>query len=302
MAIPDFQTLMLPTLQALADDQEHTLRDLTAAMAAAFRIPESEQRLLLPSGRQPILDNRVGWAVTYMRKAELIERSDRGKVRITAAGQSLLEGAPKTLSTRYLDEHYEPFRHFRQASRRPRSGSGGVSEESAQTPQERIQVSYLELRAALAQELLDQVKHGTPRFFEQLVVDLLVAMGYGGTADDAGRVVGGSGDGGVDGVIKEDKLGLDLIYLQAKRWEGSVGAKPLREFAGTLDDHRANKGVFITTSEFSAAARDYVARSPKRIICIDGLMLAELMIDHGIGVKEEQRYVIARLDSDYFGQ
>lgn len=308
MPIPDFQQTMLPLLQLAADGAEHTVREAVEAMAAHFQLTDEERRELLPSGRQARIDNRVAWSIVHIRKAGLLRSSGRGRFQITERGQDALRSNPAKIDLRFLMQFPE-FVEFRTASRQATRTEADESEdaeatvaEAVQTPEELLEASYQSLRRTLAQDLLDRISRCPPAFFEQLVVDLLVAMGYGGSRQDAGQAIGKSGDDGIDGIIKEDKLGLDAVYIQAKRWQNPVGSPQVREFAGSLMGQRATKGVLITTSRFSQDARDYVSRIDKKIVLIDGETLAGLMIDHGVGVTEVARYAVKKIDSDYFGE
>ena len=298
MPIPDYQSIMLPLLQLAADSANHSLAEAANSLADEFGLSPAERSELLGSGVQPKFANRVSWASTYLKKAGLLESGGRGSFRITDRGRGVLRNPPERITPRWLSR-YPEFVQFR--TRPQRDGEPDVSSDEA-TPEERLEASYRELRGALAQELLQRVKRSSPRFFETLVVDLLVAMGYGGSRQDAGQAVGQSGDDGIDGVIKEDRLGLDVVYVQAKRWDRTVGRPDVQAFAGSLEGQRARKGVMITTSQFSPDARDYVGRIEKKIVLLDGAELAELMIEHGIGVAETVRYSIRKLDLDYFGE
>ena len=301
MAIPDFQQVMLPLLQIASDSRDHRLSEAIETLAQQFRLTEDERRLLLPSGRQTTFDNRVGWARTHLGKALLLESPRRGMFRLTERGRSLLRENPSGITMPVLTR-YPEYNEFRS---RTRVTNGNDHEEtivaSERTPQELLELSYQNLRATLAQELLDRVKQVSPRFFETLVVDLLVAMGYGGSRRDAGQAVGRSNDGGIDGIIKEDRLGLDVIFIQAKRWEDTVSRQIVQAFAGSLEGHRARKGVLITTSNFSQQARDYVDRIEKKIILIDGEQLAQFMMEHNVGVAAVNQYTVKKVDLDYFG-
>jgi restriction system protein len=304
MAVPDFQSFMLPLLKFTADGVEHRQSDAADSLAHHFSISDADRKEMLPSGRQTRFDNRIAWAVVYLRKAGFLESPRRGKFRITERGKEILKANPDRIDVKYLMEHGNPeFQQFHRPSHQTGTHNEPNQEEcnaEIRTPREVLEAGYLELRRDLAQELLNRIKSSPPRFFEQLVVDLLVAMGYGGSRIDAGEAVGQSGDGGVDGIIKEDKLGLDAIYLQAKRWENTVGRPIVQAFAGSLDGYRAKKGVLITTSQFSPEAKDYVSRIEKKIVLIDGEELTKLMIDFGIGVATDATYEIKRLDTDYF--
>lgn len=298
MAVPDYQSMMLPLLKIASDRQEHSLGEIIETLALQFGLTDADKQEILPSGRQAKFDNRVGWARTYLKKAGLVESTGRAKFRITERGLQVLKGNPVGINNRFLQQFPE-FLEFQNVSRQ--SNRRDEEElEPDQTPEEILELSYQSLRHDLAQELLERVKNSSPRFFENLVVDLLVAMGYGGSRKDAGQAVGQSGDGGIDGIIKEDKLGLDVVYVQAKRWEGTVGRPVVQAFAGSLEGQRARKGVLLTTSQFSQDARDYVSRIEKKIVLIDGEQLAQLMIDHGIGVAEVASYAVKKADLDYF--
>ena len=306
MPVPDFQSFMLPLLKLAADHEEHTKSDASDALAQHFNIIDADRKEMLPSGRQTRFDNRIAWAIVYLKKAKFLESTRRGRFKITDRGFEILKSNPPRIDVKYLMLHGDAeFKEFHQPSRRNGNqsedqGNSDTDADVVRTPREIMEAGYQEIRRDLSQELLTRVKRCQPQFFEQLVVDLLVAMGYGGSLKDAGEAVGHSGDGGVDGIIKEDKLGLEAIYLQAKRWENTVGRPVVQAFAGSLDGYRAKKGVLITTSQFSPEAKDYVSRIEKRIVLIDGDELAKLMIDYGIGVANDATYEIKRLDSDYF--
>jgi len=303
VVVPDFQSFMLPLLTFAADGKEHSQRDAADALALHFKITEPDRREILSSGRQTRFDNRVAWANVYLRKAGFLESTRRGRFKITERGSEILKSNPSRIDVKFLMKHGDiKFREFHRPSSKV-EGPREPSTETIRTPREVMDAGYIELRRDLAQELLNNIKSCSPRFFEHLVLDLLVAMGYGGgSRKDAGEAIGQTGDGGVDGIIKEDKLGLDAIYLQAKRWEGTVGRPVVQAFAGSLEGHRARKGVLITTSQFSLEAQDYVTRIEKKIILINGEELAKLMIDYGIGVAADAIYEIKRLDIDYFDE
>lgn len=300
MTIPDFQTIMLPLMRILEDGQEHSLSEVIDTLANQFGLSSEERKELLASGAQAKFDNRVGWARTYLKKAELLNSTGRGKFRITQRGLDVLKSKPTEMNTHFL-KRFSEFLEFQGASRRKgHDQSEPDVDESNQTPEEVLEASYQNLRGKLAQDLLAQIKICSPRFFEKLVVDLLLAMGYGGSRQDAGQAVGQTGDDGIDGVIKEDRLGLDTVYIQAKRWDNIVGRPIVQAFAGSLEGYRARKGILITTSDFSKEAKEYVNRIEKKIVLIGGEQLAEFMIDYGIGVNEVVRYPIKRIDLDYF--
>lgn len=302
MPIPDYQTLMLPLLRLASDGGEHRFRDAVEYLAAQFGLTDTERGELLPSGTAPVFDNRVGWARTYLKQAGLIESVKRGIFKISESGAGLLGRGPDRIDTATL-ERYEAFLSFR--NRRRERGEGDTREQAEVvnedlTPEDALAAAYQKLRKSLEADLLDQVKSSSPAFFERLVIDLLVSMGYGGSRRDAGRAIGKSGDGGIDGIIKEDKLGLDAIYIQAKRWEGTVGRPEIQKFAGALQGQRATKGVFITTSNFSREAEEYANIINTKIILVDGERLATLMVDHNVGVSMLGVYELKKVDSDYF--
>jgi restriction system protein len=299
MAIPDYETFMRSILEELLDGRVWYKRDITEKMADKFKLSEEERKATLESGTH-VIGSRVHWATYYLFRAGLLERVERGKYRISSKGKDALR-SKQTINTSFL-EQFESFKEWQKASRpKTEKPPAKPSLTKAETPEESLESGYAYLRRSLAHDLLEQVKSCSPHFFERLVVDLLLKMGYGGTFKEAGQVIGKSGDSGIDGLIKEDKLGLDVIYLQAKRWDGTVPAGAVRDFAGSLDYHGAKKGVFITTSNFTADARQFVAKiGEKKIILIDGLDLAQLMIDYDVGVATVNRYTIKRIDSDYF--
>ena len=311
MPIPDYQTLMLPLLRLAGDAQEHRFRDAIEQLASEFSLTNEERGTMLPSGSALLFDNRVGWARTYLKQAALLDSPKRGIFRITPRGLELLARNPNRIDNSTLEQfpEYLAFK-LRRNEERP---NGAVSPaasiviqapqgvaSSDSTPEELFSQAYQRLRGNLEAELLEQVKATSPAFFERLVIDLLVAMGYGGSRQDAGRAIGRSGDGGIDGIIKEDKLGLDVIYVQAKRWEGTVGRPEIQKFAGALQGQRANKGVFITTSCFSREAEEYAEVISSKIILITGNQLSKLMVDYNVGVSPISKYELKRIDSDYF--
>lgn len=291
---------MLPFLQHLADGQEHTLRDAEESLAAHFALSPAERAERLPSGQQGVFKNRIGWARTYLKKAALLESPRRAVFRITERGLQTLASKPARIDGKYL-EQFPEFMEFRDASRYD-SGLAIPVElpPSRTTPEEAIEAAHQGLRDQLAAELLARILGCSPTFFEQLVVELLVKMGYGGSRKDAGERIGQSGDGGIDGIIKEDRLGLDTIFIQAKRWQGSVGRPEIQKFVGALQGQRAKKGVFITTSSYTADAADYASRIDTKVVLIDGKQLAGLMIDFDVGVAPAATYIVKRIDSDYF--
>jgi restriction system protein len=299
MTVPDYQTMMTPLLRVMSDSNDRSWANVKDAAALELGLAEADRGEMLPSGLQSVYDNRVGWAVTYLAQACLLERPARGVLRITRRGLDALESGARVDNV-YLRQFAE-FQAFKSRTRSHGAGSAADGEAARETtPEELIESGYQAVRSGLAQELVDRTLKVSPRFFEQVVVRLLVAMGYGGSLADAGRAVGRSGDDGIDGIIKEDRLGLDVVYIQAKRWANTVGRPEIQAFAGSLIGQGASKGVFITTSRFSAEAREYVTRIDKRIVLIDGEQLAELMIDYGIGVTEIASYKVNRIDEDFF--
>ena len=304
MTIPNHQTVMLPLLDFLSDGEEHHLRQAVGALADHFGLSKEERLDLLPSGRYPTFNNRIGWAGTYMKEAGLIERPRRGYMKITDRGLSVLRDRPASIDTKFL-ERFPEFVSFREKSGKPPKPKSPKDNENVigeQTPPEAIEAAYQAIRGSLATELLEQIKRSSPAFFEKLVVEVLVKMGYGGTRKDAGEVLGKSGDEGLDGVINEDRLGLDVIYIQAKRWEETVSRPEIQKFVGALLGRKARKGVFITTSDFSKQARDYASAIESSVVLIDGDTLAGMMIDYDVGIAVESSYEIKRIDSDYFDE
>lgn len=300
MAIPDYQSIMLPLLKFAGDNQEHTIREAIDYIADAFKLAEQDRKEILPSGSQYIIDNRVGWARTYLKKAGLLESPKRSYFKITSLGLNVLKKSPSAINVKFL-EQFPLFIEFRNTKKeKDEEEEHEVETSSSQTPQELLEYGYQKIKKDLSQELLGFVKQSSPRFFEKLVVELLLSMGYGGSRKDAGQAIGQSGDGGIDGIIKEDKLGLDVIYIQAKRWENVVGSKEIRNFVGSLVGQKASKGVFITTSGFTKDALEYVKTITHKVILIDGEMLTQLMIENNIGVSRVISYDIKKIDSDYF--
>jgi restriction system protein len=290
---------MLPLLDFAADGKEHSLREAIDALANQYRLTPEERRELLPSGRQATFDNRVGWSRTYLNKAGILISTKRGHFQITPRGESVLAQRPTKINVAFLRQ-YPEFIEFQQGQNKE-TGTAHAEASELITPEESIESAYQRARAGLAVEVLQAVKDCSPEFFERLVVDLLVRMGYGGTRVDAGRAIGKSGDGGIDGIINEDRLGLDVVYIQAKRWDStSVGRPEIQKFAGALQGQRAKKGIFLTTSTFSRDAYDYVSRIDSKIVLIDGETIAELMIDYGVGVNSIATYELKRIDTDYF--
>jgi restriction system protein len=297
--IPDFQTIMLPFLQILSDGEEHTTNETNQKLAEHFNLTDDELNEFLPSGAAKTFPNRVAWAKSHFKMAGLIENTKRSSFKITEAGKLFIASGPKEISLRIL-KNIPAYQE-----RTGRIKDDGLLNENeniaiAATPEEALENNYLAIRKNLAQELLLKIKACSPSFFESLVVELLVKMGYGGSVKDAGRSIGRSGDEGIDGIIKEDKLGLDVIYIQAKRWENVVGRPEIQKFVGALAGQGAKKGVFITTSRFTQEAKNYQPRNETKIVLIDGETLAELMIDHNLAVSTVNIFEIKRIDNDYF--
>ena len=303
--ILDYQSLTLPLLKLVSDKQEHKYRDLIEKLAIEFQITDEERKELLASGNQAIFDNRVGWAKTYLKKAGLLDSPKRATFVITQIGLDTLKKNPDRVDAKYLRQ-FPAFLEFQNASRNDNETEEetNVIAVSEQTPEENLDKAYKRIRKSLASELLQNVVDLSPTFFERLVVELLVKMGYGGSIKDAGKAIGKSGDEGIDGTIKEDKLGLDIIYIQAKRWKpGNVVGRPeLHKFVGALAGQGAKKGIFITTSNFTKEALDYTPKNETKIVLIDGEQLAQLMIDYNLGCTTQQIYELKKIDSDYFGE
>jgi len=303
MAVPDYQTIMLPLLRFFGDGKEHPYSEAVEALSSFFKLTEEERQQMLPSGQQALFSNRVGWARTYLKHACLIEPTRRGFNKLTVRGQEVLKGKPRSINVDLLNQ-YEEFKAFRtrKRSRDSEQVSGSEDIGNERTPEETLEAAYEKIRYDLASELLQRLKTCPPAFFERLVIDVLLGMGYGGTRQDAGRAIGRAGDGGIDGIIKEDRLGLDAIYIQAKRWESTVGRPEIQRFVGALTGQKARKGVFITTSDFTEDAKDYASRIELKVVLINGETLAQFMIDHNVGVSTTATYELKRIDSDYFSE
>ncbi len=300
MAIPDFQTLMRPLLELASDGKEHSLQDARDQLADKFALTDDERKALLPSGRQRVFVNRVAWAKVYLQHAGILDSPQRGYFTISDRGRTVLQDAPQRITIKYL-ERFPEFVEFRSPTKKQKEIlPTGTTDEEGETPEEMLEAAHTRLRSDLASELLSRVKKCSPQFFERLVVELLLAMGYGGSRKEAGEAIGTAGDEGIDGLINEDRLGLDTIYLQAKRWDGTVGRPEIQKFVGALHGKRAKKGVFITTGVFSAEASEYVRNIDPKVILIDGRQLAEFMIDFSVGVNSVNSYEVKRIDSDYF--
>jgi len=307
MAVPDYQSVMLPLLKFAEERKtEISTDDAVEALATSLGLTEDDLKEMLPSGLQRTFVNRIGWATTYMKKANLLESTRRGYYRITPRGQELLRKKPATINVKILKQ-YPEFLEF-QKLKGTRSGEKTTTakdslDASTATPSEALEAAYENLRDELIDELLTKLKQSSPSFFERIVVELLVKMGYGGSRADAGKAIGKSGDGGIDGIIKEDKLGLDVVYIQAKRWDSNpVGRPDVMQFAGALQAQKANKGIFITTSRFTEDARGYVSQIGSKIVLIDGERLSHLMVEHDVGVSTVSLYPVKKIDADYFDE
>lgn len=297
---------MLPLLELLADGEEHHQRDLSPPLAAHFNLTDAEIAELLPNTAVSRFRHRLGWAGFHLRHAGLASLPRHGFLKITDEGERFLSTKPVKITRTVLNQ-FAPWREYLRQLKENADEGGSVdkpdamdTESNEATPEERISRAHVDFRATLATEVLSRVKQCSAEFFERLVVDLLLKMGYGGSRAEAGQLTKASGDGGIDGIINQDRLGLDAVYVQAKKWGASVGEPELRDFVGALHVHRATKGVFITTSEFTAPAKNYVEKVGVKISLIDGRRLAGLMIDFSVGVSLAQTYEIKRIDSDYF--
>lgn len=304
MAIPqNFQTIMLPLLQIVADGKNHNMNDVIDDLADHFKLTEEEKNLQYPTGSDYIFKNKARFARLYLLKAGLLDYPQRGYIKISNDGLSVLAKKPQEVNLQLLEE-FPKFKEFKknlkEKSNEKKEKIDEVKEIESQTPQELIEQGYQKIKNSLSEELLDIVKKSSPGFFERLVVELLLSMGYGGSRKDAGKAIGQSGDGGIDGIINEDKLGLDVIYIQAKRWENVVGSKEIRNFIGSLVGRNASKGVFITTSGFTKDAIESAKNIPHKVILIDGEKLVQLMIENNVGVSKVTSYDIKKIDTDYF--
>jgi restriction system protein len=300
MPVPDFQSLMLPLLEFAGDGKEHTSDEANEYLAKKFNLTEDDIKELIPSGYQTKFSNYVSWARSYFKMAGLFESPKRGILKITNEGLKVLSTKPEKINIKFLKTM--PGFIERNKGIIKEEGKDSENEVDKKTPQELIDSGYKQIRTSLVQDILSQIKTCSPTFFERLVVELLVKMGYGGTNEEAGKRIGKSGDEGIDGIIKEDKLGLDTIYIQAKRWDGIVGRPEIQKFAGALMGQKAKKGVFITTSKFTNDALDYVTKIDNKIVLIDGDQLAQYMIDYDLGVSTVFSYDIKKIDSDYFSE
>lgn len=302
MSSPTFEDYIDPLLRLVADAGPVKKRDYEDRLADVMELGETERSEMIPSGKSQKFRHRIGWAATHLRKAKLVASPVKATLQITPRGIEVLNDSPSRVDVEYLKrfpEHLEFVSHKR--------GKKTINPDPGKTtptdpPLERLEDAFAEYQDTLASDLLEQIMLAPPDFFEQLVVEVLVAMGYGGTLQDAGQAIGKSGDGGIDGVIKEDRLGLDSIFIQAKRWTNNVQTPEIQKFAGALLGRGANRGVFITASDFSPGARAYVNQIQTKIVLINGQELADLMIEYGVGVIDEQTYRVKRIDPEYFGE
>jgi len=290
---------MLPFLNIILDGQEHSTNEINDILANNFHLTPEEINTYLPSGSQKTFTNRVAWGKSYLKRAGLIETTKPGYLKITEFGKSFLDTSPQEINIKVL-KSLPTFQENYGKSNNEESVNDNENFHSKLTPVEILESSYLNIRKNLSQELLEKIKSCSPRFFENLVVELLVKMGYGGKIKDAGQPIGQKGDEGIDGIIKEDRLGLDVIYIQAKRWENDVGRPEIQKFVGALAGKGAKKGVFITTSKFTSEAKSYQPRNETKIVLIDGEKLADLMIDYNLAVSTINTFEIKRIDNDYF--
>jgi restriction system protein len=300
-SVPGFQYFMVPFLQVLSDGKTRHMNEVNELVVKLTALTPEQCSVLLPSKSDTLVRNRIGWVRTYLYKAGLISQVSRGNYHISPAGLQALKERPGGIDIKYLRTQ-PAFQEWGNSftSEKEYSDAGTSSVETLKTPQEVLESSFQAIMDSVAEELLDRVKKITPAFFEKLVVDVLLAMGYGGFDSSNGQVTQYSGDGGIDGIIKEDKLGLDTIYIQAKRWENTVPVSAVRDFAGSLLSKKARKGVFITTSSFPQSAYDFVSSIDPKIILIDGEQLTRMMIEYNVAVTKSKAYEIKRIDNDYF--
>src|ERR1035437_4186097 len=299
--IPDFQSLMLPMLRFIGDNQEHSKKEVVEFLAKEMKLTDEERREMLPSRNQPVFYNRVTWAIAHFKAAKLIDNIKRGFIKITPSGQDVLKTAPAIINLKFLKQlpaYIETMNSWKNKNSTEQILKNEDIE--AKTPEEQIELGYISIRKNLEQEILSKLKLVHPSFFEKIVVELLVKMGYGGSIAEAGKATRYTNDEGIDGIIKEDKLGLDVIYIQAKRWDGTVSRPEIQKFVGALAGQRAKKGVFITTADVSKEAITYASQMDTKIVLIDGETLAQYMIDYNLGVSVQNIYEIKKLDSDYF--
>jgi len=306
MAIPDFQSIMLPLMLYASDGKEHSLQEMTDAMADRFHLSDDELKELLPSGQQAVFANRTGWAVSHLKKAGVFTTPRRAYYVLTKRGQDLLAQNHERITMKILKQYpeYIEFIGGKKKSQEKDIKSVSIEDEpdtgNSISPLEIIENEFENLLEQLSNDLLDTIKSCSPSFFEKMVAELLFKMGYGGSRQDAVKAIGKSGDEGVDGIIKEDRLGLDVAYIQAKRWSNSVGRPEIQQFVGALQGQKSRKGIFITTSSFTKEAYDYVSKIDNRVVLIDGKQLAQLMIEHDLGVSPMVTYSIKKIDTDFF--
>lgn len=301
--IPDYQTIMLPLLKIISDGNEHSTKEAVEVLGKEFNLSDDDLNEWLPSKKQKTFHNRVHWAKAHLKMAGAIENLQKGVFKITERGYLILKENPLSVNIKYLTSQFEDYQDMISGFRKSQTEKISIPVEETQiieTPEELIESGYQKIRQSLESELLSKLKSVHPSFFERIVIELLVKMGYGGSIQDAGKAIGKSGDEGIDGIIKEDKLGLDVIYIQAKRWESVVGRPELQKFVGALAGQGAKKGIFITTSHFTKEAADYAPKNETKIVLIDGEKLAQYMIDYNLGVSVENIYEIKKIDSDYF--
>ena len=299
MAIPDFQALMLPLIELCRDRKEHVAKELVSSLAEQFGLTEEERMQPLPSGGARLFANRVGWALSHLKMAQILENPKRGVYKLTARGLGVLHESPHAVNMKFLHR----FPEYAIAKKGGSEGGVAVVEgdaSAAKPPQEVLEEAYHSMAAVLATELLEKIRACSPWFFQKIVKDLLIKMGYGGTPEDVERSVTRGADEGIDGIINQDRLGLERVYIQAKRWGDSIGRPEVQKFAGALQGQQAHKGVFITTSAFSKEAQEYAGKIPTKIVLVDGELLAQLMIEHGVGTATVKTYEIKQIDSDYF--
>lgn len=301
MAVPNFQSFFKPLLEIARDGNEHHLKEAREKIALQFKLSEQDLAERLPSGTQTKYENRIAWAKSYFIQAGVLISPRRAYFQITPRGNELLKQNLEKIDVKILNQFPE-FVEFHKVKSEKDEEPIDIIITDNETPEEKLHKAYQSIKLELANELLFKIKNNTPSFFENLIVDLMISMGYGGSKIDAGKSIGQSGDEGIDGIIKEDKLGLDVIYLQAKRWEGTVGRPEIQKFVGALHCKRAKKGVFITTGRFSDDAVDYVNTIDPKVILIDGKTLVNYMIDFDLGVTTQNHYKIKKIDSDYFSE
>jgi len=304
MTIPDFQTIMKPLLKLTSDGAEYKTSELIDKLAVEFQLTDEERNTMQPSGYSKLFDNRAHWARKYLKEAGLVDAIKRGYIKITSDGLKVVNENPERITIKYLKQ-FDKFQEFEKINKKESDNNESkeevVTDEIIHTPEDNIEKAYTNLKSILIQELLEKVKEQTPEFFETLVIDLLLKMGYGGSRSDAGHTTKRTGDEGIDGTIYEDRLGLDIIYIQAKKWDkGTIGRPEIQKFVGALHGQRAKKGIFITTSRFSNEAYDYTNTIESKVVLIDGEKLANLMIDFEVGVSKYKSFEIKRIDSDYF--